>query len=174
MELLAEMARMLGLNANGDFPSLRAIYVTGELLGERRREHIERQWGVPVFNIYGSTETANIASICEHSLMHVVEQDFVIEVLSEDGFGLAVSGERGIAAITTLSHQASALLRYLNEDVISVEHGLCTCGRTGSKLVHYKRETGDPKASSAILLRDLLKFKFCKYEKSRELFEEVV
>jgi phenylacetate-CoA ligase len=46
--------------------------------------------GVPVFNIYGSTETANIASMCEHGVLHVAEQDFVVEVLREDGSGLAV------------------------------------------------------------------------------------
>lgn len=139
MELLAETARLLGSDASEGFPALRAICVAGELLSERRREHIERLWGVPVFNMYGSTETANIAAMCEHGVMHIVEQDFVVEVLKEDGSGPAVPGERGLAVITTLSHQASPLLRYFNEDVISVEPGSCACGRTGSKLIHYGR-----------------------------------
>ncbi|MDF2660784.1 MAG: phenylacetate--CoA ligase family protein [Paenibacillus sp.] len=139
MELLAETARLLGSDASKDFPALRAICVAGELLGERRREHIERLWGVPVFNMYGSTETANIAAMCEYGAMHIAEQDFVVEVLKEDGSGPAAPGERGFAAITTLSHRASPLLRYFNEDVISVEPSSCACGRTGSKLVHYGR-----------------------------------
>lgn len=139
IELLAETAHLLGSDTSEHFPALRVICVTGELLGDRRREHIERQWGVPVFDIYSSSETANIATMCGHGMMHVVEQDFVVEVLKEDGSGPALPGERGLAAITTLSHQASPLLRYLNEDVISVEQGLCTCGRNESKLVHYGR-----------------------------------
>ncbi|TMV53039.1 phenylacetate--CoA ligase family protein [Paenibacillus mesophilus] len=139
MELLAETARLLGMDTKNDFPALRAICSAGELLGERRKEHIERLWGVPVFNLYGSTETANIAAMCEYGAMHIAEQDFVVEVLKEDGSGYATPGERGLAAITTLSHQASPLLRYFNEDVISVERVCCACGRTGSKLVHYGR-----------------------------------
>lgn len=139
MELLAETARLRGMAAQQDFPSLRAICVAGELLGEKRREHIQRLWGVPVFNMYGSTETANIATMCEYGAMHIVEDDFFVEVLREDGSGPAASGEKGFAAITTLSHQGSPLLRYFNEDMISVEHSPCACGRMGGKLMHYGR-----------------------------------
>lgn len=139
IELLAETTRLLGLNSSEHFPSLRAIIVTGEVVGERRKEHLKRRWGVPIIDIYGTAETANIAAMCEHGAMHVLEQDVVVEALKEDGSGLAKPGERGLAAITTLSHQASPLLRYLNEDVISVEQGLCACGQTESKLVHYGR-----------------------------------
>lgn len=139
IELLAETTRLLGFNSSEHFPSLRAIIVTGEVVGERRKEHLKRRWGVPIIDIYGTAETANIAAMCEHGAMHVLEQDVVVEVLKEDGSGLAKPEERGLAAITTLSHQASPLLRYLNEDVISVEQGLCACGQTVSKLTHYGR-----------------------------------
>lgn len=139
IELLAETTRLLGFNSSEHFPSLRAIIVTGEVVGERRKEHLKRRWGVPIIDIYGTAETANIAAMCEHGAMHVLEQDVVVEVLKEDGSGFAKPEERGLAAITTLSHQASPLLRYLNEDVISVEQGLCACGQTVSKLTHYGR-----------------------------------
>lgn len=108
-------------------------------MSDKRREHIEKLWGVPVFNMYGSTETANIATMCDCGTMHIVEEDFFVEVLHEDGLGSVSQGERGFAAITTLSHQGSPLLRYFNEDIISVEPSLCACGRTGGKLVHYGR-----------------------------------
>jgi phenylacetate-CoA ligase len=139
MELLAEAARLAGSALNKDFPALRAICVAGELMSDKRREHIEKLWGVPVFNMYGSTETANIAAMCEYGAMHIVEQDFFVEVLHEDGLGPVAQGERGFAAITTLSHQGSPLLRYFNEDIITVEPFLCACGRTVGKLVHYGR-----------------------------------
>lgn len=138
-ELLAETARLIGSTPSNHFPALRAICVAGELMSDKRREHIEKLWGVPVFNMYGSTETANIATMCENGVMHIVEQDFYVEVLHEDGSGHMAQGERGFAAITTLSHQGSPLLRYFNEDIISVEHSLCACGRTGGKLAHYGR-----------------------------------
>ena len=139
MELLAETARLIGLDVNKELPALRAICVAGELMSEKRKEHIERLWGVPVFNMYGSTETANIATMCEYGSMHIVEQDFYVEVLHEDGSGPVAQGERGFAAITTLTHQASPLLRYFNEDIISVEPSRCACGRAMGKLVHYGR-----------------------------------
>lgn len=139
MELLAEAARLGGSEPSNDFPALRAICVAGELMSDKRREHIEKLWSVPVFNMYGSTETANIATMCENGTMHIVEQDFFVEVLNEDGSSPVAYGERGFAAITTLSHQGSPLLRYFNEDIISVEPCLCDCGRAGTKLVHYGR-----------------------------------
>ncbi|MBM7572339.1 phenylacetate--CoA ligase family protein [Aquibacillus albus] len=139
MELLAEVARLGGSDPSKDFPSLRAICVAGELMSEKRRQHIEELWGVPVFNMYGSTETANIATMCEHGNMHIVEEDFVVEVLDENGTNPVPFGEKGFAAITTLSHQGSPLLRYFNEDIISVEPSLCPCGRSGANLTHYGR-----------------------------------
>ncbi|RKP56224.1 hypothetical protein D7Z26_06180 [Cohnella endophytica] len=138
MELLAETARLLGSDVKLDFPHLRAICAAGELLSEPRRKHIELLWGVPVFNLYGSTETGNIAAMCEQGVMHVAEQDFLVEVLNEEG-SHAARGERGFAAVTTLSHQASPLLRYFNEDIITVEPCQCACGRSGSRLVHFGR-----------------------------------
>jgi phenylacetate-CoA ligase len=139
MELLAETARLLGSDARSDFPALRAICVAGELMSEPRRNHIEQLWDVPVFNLYGSTETGNIAAMCEQGVMHVVEQDYLIEVLNEDGSAPAAQGDRGFAAVTTLSHQASPLLRYFNEDIITLETCQCICGRSGGSLVHYGR-----------------------------------
>ncbi|MFC5468821.1 AMP-binding protein [Cohnella suwonensis] len=139
MELLAETARLLGSDAKTDFPALRAICAAGELMSEPRRNHIEKLWGVPVFNLYGSTETGNIAAMCEHGVMHVMERDYLVEVLNEDGSMPASQGERGFASVTTLSHQASPLLRYFNEDIITVEPCQCKCGRSGGSLVHFGR-----------------------------------
>lgn len=139
MELLAEAARLGGLDPGKHFPALRAICVAGELTGDKRREHLEKLWGVPVFNMYGSTETGNIAVMCEHGVMHIAERDFVVETLQEDGETPVAQGGRAFAAITTLSHRGSPLLRYFNEDIVSVEPASCACGRTGGKLTHYGR-----------------------------------
>lgn len=139
MELLAETSRLLGQQPSWDYPSLRAICVAGELMGDARRRHIERLWGVPVFNMYGSTETANIAVACEHGVLHVTEQDFIVEVLTEDGKSPVAERQRGYAAITTLSHRASPLLRYFNDDIVSLAPHRCSCGRSGAELTHYGR-----------------------------------
>ena len=139
MELLAESARLLGRQPTWDYPSLRAICVAGELTGDARRRHIETLWGVPVFNMYGSTETANIAVMCEHGTMHVSERDFIVEALKENGKEPVPEGARGYAAITTLSHRATPLLRYFNEDIVALSPHACPCGRPGAALAHYGR-----------------------------------
>jgi phenylacetate-CoA ligase len=139
MELLAECARLLGRSPAEDYPALRAIIVAGELLGERRKRHIEALWGVPVYNLYGSTETSNMAAACRHGSLHVADRDYWIETLREDGATPARDGERGFAAITTLSHQGSPLLRYWNGDVISLHRSDCPCGRPGNIIRHYGR-----------------------------------
>ncbi|MCR2808003.1 phenylacetate--CoA ligase family protein [Paenibacillus soyae] len=151
MELLAETARLQELEPTRHFPALRAICVAGELLGASRKRHIEKLWGVPVFNMYGSTETANIATMCEYGSMHIVEEDFVVEVLQEDGGGPIAPGVRGFAAITTLSHQGSPLLRYFNGDVISVDPPGCSCGRETAKLTHYGRGKERIRLGEAVL-----------------------
>ncbi|MFD0672352.1 AMP-binding protein [Cohnella sp. GCM10027633] len=139
MELLAETSRLLGEQPCAEYPALRAICVAGELMSDARRAHIERLWGVPAFNLYGSTETANIAVMCEHGVMHVAERDFIVEVLDADGVTPVPDGQRGFAAITTLSHRASPLLRYFNEDIVSMAPSRCLCGRAGAALTHYGR-----------------------------------
>ncbi|RLL40611.1 phenylacetate--CoA ligase family protein [Oceanobacillus piezotolerans] len=139
MELLAEVARLSGMDPSKDFPALRAICVAGELLGDKRKQHIEKLWGASVFNMYGLTETANIATMCEHGNMHIVEEDFIVEVLNEEGTKDVPYGEKGYAVITTLSHQGSPLLRYFNEDIISIEPDKCPCNRSGTQLTHYGR-----------------------------------
>ncbi len=139
MELLAETARLSGCDLVHDLPALRALLVAGELMSDKRKRHIEKLWGVPVFNLYGSTETGNIAASCEYGVMHVVERDFLVEALREDASASVAEGERGWAAITTLTHRGSPLLRYFNEDVIALEPSDCPCGRHGAKLSHFGR-----------------------------------
>ncbi|MDF2837397.1 MAG: phenylacetate--CoA ligase family protein [Paenibacillus sp.] len=139
MELLAECSRLLGGAPAADYPALRAIIVAGELLGDRRKSHIEALWGVPVYNLFGSTETSNIAAACSRGALHVADRDYWIEALREDGATAAGEGERGFAAVTTLSHQGSPLLRYWNGDVISLHAIQCPCGRAGSAIRHYGR-----------------------------------
>ncbi|WP_217561981.1 phenylacetate--CoA ligase family protein [Paenibacillus sp. GbtcB18] len=152
MEILAETARLHGLGCREDFPHLRAIGVAGELLAESRRKKIEELWGVPVYNLYGSTETANIAAMCEHGVLHVAEEDFFVEVLKEDlSAAVEPGGGKGLAVITTLTHEGSPLLRYLNGDVISLEEVSCPCGRSGRRLTHYGRQLDRLEVAGRIL-----------------------
>jgi phenylacetate-CoA ligase len=139
MELLAEVATMMGLDFQRDIPALRGIWVAGEMLVDERRKHMESLWGVPVYNMYGSTETANISTMCEYGSMHIAEEDFLIEILQDDLGEYVSAGNKGRAVITTLSHQGSPVIRYLNGDILSIHNEPCPCGRSERILKHYGR-----------------------------------
>ncbi|MUT64893.1 AMP-binding protein [Paenibacillus sp. NEAU-GSW1] len=139
LELLAETARLLDYSIPAQFPSLRAIWVAGELLSPKRKLHLEQLWGVPVYNLFGSTETGNIAVMCEEGNLHYSEDEFYIEVLEEDHRSPKPTGERGRAIITTLQHEASPLLRYENGDIVSIQPSQCACGSSKHEIRHYGR-----------------------------------
>ncbi|WP_445491065.1 phenylacetate--CoA ligase family protein [Niallia sp. 03133] len=139
MELLAETARLSHINIADDFKRLRGILVAGELLTPSRRAHIESLWGKPVYNLFGSTETGNIASMCSHGSLHFSEQDYFIEVYGDQLKHPVEYGEKGMAVITTLANQAFPLLRYVNEDIVSLHKGECPCGSHEIELRHYGR-----------------------------------
>jgi phenylacetate-CoA ligase len=139
LEYLIETAKMMGLSMQEAFPNLRAACVAGELLGDQRKKYLESKLGVPVYGFYGSTETANIASMCEYGIMHISEEDFIIEVLNEQTKMPEKTGEKGLLAVTTLSHQGSPMLRYVNEDIVTVKETNCRCGHSGRQIIVHGR-----------------------------------
>jgi phenylacetate-CoA ligase len=138
LELLAETARLLDIDIQTEFPKLRGVWVAGELLTPNRKFHLEQLWGIPVYNLYGSTETGNIAVMCSEGRLHYSEDDYFIEVFDEH-MNTVPQGERGQAVITTLRHEGSPLLRYANGDIISVHPSRCACGSTDQEIRHYGR-----------------------------------
>lgn len=139
MELLAETARLLGIDCKSSFPHLRAIWVAGELFADARKRHIEDLWGVPVYNFFGSTETGNIATMCSHGRLHISEKDFHFEILELDSANPVRQDDIGRLVVTTLSHEGSPLLRYVNEDLVRIRTQACSCGHSGRVLTHYGR-----------------------------------
>ncbi|WP_332693645.1 phenylacetate--CoA ligase family protein [Halalkalibacter lacteus] len=139
LELLAETASQLSLNLHDALPNLRGILVAGELLSPCRKAYLEKQWGKPIYNLYGSTETGNIAKMCEYGVLHLSEENYLIEVYDEDLNQEKKIGEKGVAVITTLTNQGSPLLRYVSEDLVSLHNTNCKCGSNHLEVRHYGR-----------------------------------
>ncbi|KQU63223.1 hypothetical protein ASG66_02085 [Bacillus sp. Leaf406] len=139
LELLAETAGKLNMNIREAFPHLRGILVAGELLSPNRKSYLERVWGVPIFNLYGSTETGNVARMCDSGVLHLSEENYYVEVYDESLEKELHRGERGIAVITTLTNQGAPLLRYASGDLISLHDSHCRCGSKLPELRHYGR-----------------------------------
>jgi phenylacetate-CoA ligase len=139
IELLAHCAKLLGNEVSEMYPKLRAIIVAGELLSKSRKNYLEKIWGVEIFNLYGSTETGNIATTCEHGTLHLDVENYLVEVFDENLMCKVETGQKGQAVITTLRNEAAPLLRYANEDIISIKPSGCKCGTMNPELIHYGR-----------------------------------
>jgi len=93
------------------------------------RETIERIFGAPVFDRYGTREQGLYATECDrHEGLHVMGETTVLELL--DGSGREVSeGEAGEAVVTNLWNETMPLIRYRVGDHVIRGRERCSCGR---------------------------------------------
>jgi phenylacetate-CoA ligase len=137
LERLAGAAKRLGLtipNAN-----LRAIWVAGEMVPPARKKWLEKLWGVPVFGLFGTTETGGLFVTCKNGHFHLDNPNVFVEVVDDEGRPLGFN-ERGNFVISTL-REGMPVLRYANEDLVEIREGTeCGCGRTEPILIHYGRK----------------------------------
>jgi phenylacetate-CoA ligase len=105
-----------------------AIQASAEMLTQPERELLERTFGCPVFDRYGSREVLNMAHECEaHRGLHVFTDLQVVEVL--DGDRPAASGTPGRVVVTSLENYAFPFIRYEIGDVAVRAGRRCPCGR---------------------------------------------
>jgi len=110
------------------FPDLVAIKTFGEVLSPNLRALVREQWGLPIVDMYSTTEVGYIALQCpKHDHFHVVSEAVHVEVVREDGSACAV-GEVGRLLVTPLHNYAMPLLRYDVGD-LAVMGEPCDCGR---------------------------------------------
>lgn len=107
----------------------RAVRSAAEMLYGFQKQEIEKAFGVPVFNFYGSREVSHLAAECSvHGGMHVFASGRIIEVVDEHDKALP-SGETGYLAITDLTNFGFPFIRYLNGDMGALSPERCSCGR---------------------------------------------
>lgn len=113
---LAAVCRFMGLNPQRDFPHLRAICTAGELLPPAMKKWIEIEWGVEVYNFFGSTEAGNIAYSDSMGKMRFPESHFNLSIIDIVNNRELLLGELGHLVVTTRKKKAMPLLKYLTED----------------------------------------------------------
>ncbi|HEX5436123.1 MAG TPA: hypothetical protein VFW98_03115 [Gemmatimonadaceae bacterium] len=124
---LAEAGRVLC--ARGQALPCTRVFTSGELLSRATREAIARAYSARVFDVYGSSETKEIAWECTAGSMHVNSDVVWLEVLDDDG-APAAAGTVGAIVVTLLVNRAMPLLRYRVGDRGSVRVAACGCGLT--------------------------------------------
>lgn len=108
---------------------VRGVLTGAEALFEAERLGIEKAFGCPVFDTYGSREVMLMASECErHEGRHVNADHLVLETLGDDGKPTG-PGRSGDVALTDLHNFGMPMVRYLNGDRATYSGLKCSCGR---------------------------------------------
>jgi phenylacetate-CoA ligase len=87
-------------------PSLKFVLCSYEFLSRVHRRILRRVFGVPVFNLYGSTETGHLLMENEHGEMVPSLTTAFLELTAKDDEGI------GDLIVTTLSNDYMPLIRY--------------------------------------------------------------
>jgi phenylacetate-CoA ligase len=127
----------------------RAIQSSAERLTDAMRARIERAFGAPAFDRYGSREMGNAAHECvAHTGLHVSMERVVVEVLRHGQE--APAGEEGELTVTVLDGRAQPILRYATGDVgRRVVAPPCPCGRVYDRIAVTAGRTSDVFTSPA-------------------------
>jgi phenylacetate-CoA ligase len=94
------------------FPSLKFILCSYEFVSVVHRKILSRVFGVPIFNLYGSTETGHLLMENERGEMKPSYDTAFLEIVNAD--------ERGVGelVVTTLTNDYMPLLRYRIGDLV--------------------------------------------------------
>jgi phenylacetate-CoA ligase len=124
--LLARHAEARGQSL--DDLGVRVVFTTGETLYPDQREVIERVFGAPVANGYGSRDAGFIAHQCPQGSLHLSAEDIIVEVIDADGRSVA-AGQSGEIVVTHMATDDFPFIRYRTGDVATLSNAQCACGR---------------------------------------------
>jgi phenylacetate-CoA ligase len=99
------------------FPGLKFIFTSYEFTSVLHKRVLERVFGVPVYNLYGSTETGHLLMENDSGRMVPSEKVAYLDVINED--------ERGVGelVVSTLTNDYMPLLNYRIGDLVERESG---------------------------------------------------
>ena len=109
--------------------TLRHIGTSAERLPAVTRDRVRAAWGIPVFDTYGATEYAPIASECRAGHLHLLEDRALIEVVDERGRTVPPGEPGARLLLTVLDRRTQPLIRYEISDGVCERPGRCACGR---------------------------------------------
>lgn len=128
---MIEVAGELGLDLAAS--SVRGLVVAGEPGGNipATRSRIEAGFGARVFDHAGMTEVGPWGFECAEvpGGMHVMEHEFIAEVIDPVTGEPVPDGEPGELVLTNLGRIGSPLIRYRTGDQVGLTRGRCVCGR---------------------------------------------
>jgi phenylacetate-CoA ligase len=163
---LAEVAGKDGI-ALAD-TAVRALIVAGEPGGciAATRARIESSWGARVFDHSGLTEVGAACIECVENPggMHLLETEYIGEVIDPDTGQAVDAGNTGELVLTNLGRHGSPVIRYRTGDLVRVDPKSCPCGRILVRLdggilgriddmIHVRGNNVYPSALEAVIRR---------------------
>jgi phenylacetate-CoA ligase len=104
-----------------------------EAWSEELRKRIEELLGLEAFDIYGLSEVIGpgVSVECpQHDGLHIQEDHFLPEIIDPKTGEPVEEGETGELVLTTLTREATPVLRFRTGDITSLKTEECSCGRT--------------------------------------------
>lgn len=121
--MLAREARQGGEK----IPALERVFTSSEYLTTLVARYIRQSLGADIYDVYGSTETKELAWQCPHAGgYHINEDEAVIEIVDDQGNTLPAE-RPGNIVITDLRNRAMPLIRYRNNDKGLLMSSACAC-----------------------------------------------
>lgn len=125
---------------------LRRILFGAERCSAATRRMIEDTLHVETADNYGMTEFfgPGVAGECEAKQgMHITEDIFYPEVIDPEDGKVLTDNVIGELVLTSLKREAMPLLRYRTRDLTSIDHSVCSCGRTTARIQAPHGRTDD-------------------------------
>lgn len=134
---LGHLAAASGLKPPCD--SVQVLFGGGEGGGFSWFERLQADWGAPVFNHYGATQTrVDNMFPCERGLgtrdhpgmMHNIDPYFLLEVIDPETGRQVADGEAGEIVLTSLFHTDVPMIRFaMGDHAVYRVPRYCDCGR---------------------------------------------
>jgi phenylacetate-CoA ligase len=129
---LADTAKANGIDIANS--SVRILMLTGEPgalvpgIGEKLQSH----WNARCFDVIGMTEVGTWGFQCteEPNGVHILESEFIAEVIDLHTGIPVQGGETGELVLTNLGRSCMPSIRYRTGDLVKAKKSFCGCGRT--------------------------------------------
>ena len=133
--IIADQLDRMGMDAKDLF--LKVGLLAGEPWTEEQRAEIESRLLLTALDNYALSEAMGpgVAGECEHRVgMHLNEDHFLAEIIDPTTGEALPAGQVGELVLTTISREATPLVRFRTGDLTSLEYAPCACGRTLARL----------------------------------------
>jgi phenylacetate-coenzyme A ligase PaaK-like adenylate-forming protein len=120
---------------------LKSILLSTDYAAKSLKDRIQRVFGCPVFNHYGSTEMGYGGALecCPGNGLHIRERDLFFEIIEPKSGRPSAQGEDGELVFTTLTRSGMPLLRYRTGDLACFLSESCECGQISSRISPPRR-----------------------------------